>query len=58
MGNTKANMFDEIVHITENDDKEQLFTYMFNYFSSIEIAQFIEHIKEEKGSGTTLDYDE
>jgi hypothetical protein len=45
----KADLLDEINMITEGDDKEQIFEYLFNHFNSQDLFELIEFIKEEKG---------
>ena len=47
--NSKSELYDEIEHLCECDDNEQIFKYMFDYFTIDEIHEFIGYLKERKG---------
>ena len=49
MVNTKNLLFDEIQSLCELDNNEQIFVYLFDYFSVDELIGLVKHIKEEKG---------
>lgn len=45
---TKNELYDEFEILLEFDSKETLLKYIFDYFSSDELARLLEHIKSEK----------
>lgn len=54
----KKDLFETARELTEGDDNEQIFKYIFDYFDTSECAALIEHIKEEKGIILKNDNDE
>ena len=54
----KKDLFEEVRELTEGDDNEQIFKYIFDCFDVSECAALIEHIKKEKSITSNNDNDE
>ncbi len=54
----KKDLFEEVRELTELDDNEQIFKYIFDFLNLSECAALVEHIKSEKGIILKNDNDE
>lgn len=54
----KKDLLETVRELTEGDNNEQIFQYIFDYFDVSECTALVEHIKSEKGIILKNDNDE